>query len=59
MRISAKFTEYTMKQLTDHIEHLIDQDDMRSIIKISQKIESLLDGDLTAFKSKLHAPIDT
>jgi nucleosome binding factor SPN SPT16 subunit len=29
IRISAKFTEHCMKQLTEQIEHLIDQDDMK------------------------------
>jgi hypothetical protein len=41
-----------MKHLTEHIEALIDQDDMRSVQRISQKIEAILDGDLTSFKSK-------
>jgi nucleosome binding factor SPN SPT16 subunit len=48
-----------MKCLIEHVEHLVDQDDMRPVVKISQKIEALLDSDLSKFTSKLHQQVDT
>lgn len=59
IRVSAKFTEYCTRQMIDHLEALIDQDTMHSLQKISNKIEGLLDSDLTSFKAKFHTPIDT
>lgn len=50
LRVSSKFTEYCTRQLIDYIEHLIDQDQMQTVGKISAKIEALLDSDLTKFK---------
>ena len=59
MRVSAKFTEYCTRQMIDHLEHLIDQDNMQNLQKISSRIEGLLDSDLTTFKSKSLTAIDT
>jgi hypothetical protein len=44
--------------MIEYIEHLIDQDNMVSVTKISSKIEALIDSDLTKFKQQLRNPFD-
>ena len=46
--MSAKFSEFCFKKLLDYVESLVDQDDMKLMTKVSQRIEKLLETDLEA-----------